>query len=153
MLFDSTHELVGRKNIELFVKGGRGLTALRAPSGKFHLYQFRKPKDPENFNHWCLFAFCRDIDGRWKYTGMLKDTMEFSHTPGSKFSEDSEQFKGAAYIVKMMKNDMDTPMKVYHGGRCSVCGKPLKNKYSLERGMGYRCKKHLLEELTRYNVK
>ena len=153
MLFDKNHRLIGAKNINLYVKGGRGLIALRAPSGKYHLYQFRKPKDPENFDHWCLFAFAKGADGRWKYTGILKDDMEFKHTVKSKYPEDSEEFKGANYVVKMMLNDFNTPMEIYHGGRCSVCGKPLKNKYSLIRGMGYRCKRHLIEELRANNVK
>jgi len=146
-------ELIGKNRINLYVKGGKGTLKLQAPSGNYHIYSFREPMDKDNFDEWVLFAFCKHEDGRWLYVGKLDKDLNFKYTRNSKYGVDSEEFKGAAYIVKLMKQDVNTPMKLFHYGRCSVCGKKLTNDFAIKNGMGYRCRRKLIKELELSGVK
>ena len=136
-------QLTGKKNIERYILGKHAEVTLEAPSGKYYTYQFRYPARSQNneFEKGTKFVYVAVGHKKYEYVGMLKSDRKFYHTRASRYAKNSEQFKGAAYIVKMMNYDFETPMKLYHSGRCSVCGKKLTSPKSIAYGMGPKCSK------------
>jgi len=138
-------QLIGSKVIDQYIRGGKGAVTLKSPSGKHYSYQFRYPVKEQRgeFPRGTMFVYVLVGHRTWQYVGMLKSDRKLHHTRASKFSVDSEIFKGARYIVKMMNFDFDTPMTLMHQGVCSVCGRKLTSPKSIPLGIGPRCLKNL----------
>lgn len=140
---ENAHILKGKQNIWNYLKGGHGVVTLESPQGKYYTYCFKKPKSPDKFALGTLFAYVIEGKNEYKYVGMLDMKRGFRKTTNSEYDESSEQFKGAKYIVLMAAKDFDTPMKLYHEGVCSCCGKRLTKPESIEAGIGPTCAKLL----------
>ena len=130
--------LVGKEAIRRYILGGKGVVTLKSPSGVHHTYSFRFPREPEKFPEDTYFVYVMNSETDWDYIGMLQRG-SLRTTCMSRYAHSNPLFKGAAYIVKMMTSDMDTPMMLYHEGVCSICGKRLTNPKSLEIGIGPVC--------------
>ena len=138
-----SHRLVGADTIKNYILGGKGVVTLKSPTGVHHTYAFRPPNHPENFDANTLFVYVLVGEHKWKYVGMVEGS-KYRNTRHSTYTRNYSISKGAAYIVKMMYDQLlNTPMELYHEGCCSVCGKPLTNPASLAAGMGPRCRKML----------
>lgn len=145
MYHDNAHVLEGCEAIWNYIKGGHGVVTLESPSGKHYTYCFKKPLSPEKFDKITLFAYCIEGKHQYRYVGMLS-RKGFRKTAHSEYETNSEQFKGAAYIIKMAMKDFKTCMTLYHEGVCSVCGKRLTKPESIVRGIGPHCFKHIMEQ-------
>ena len=139
---ENSHQLEGHEAVWNYIKGGHGVVTLQSPSGKHYTYCFKKPKNPEKFDLFTLFAYCIEGKHQYRYVGMLS-RKGFRKTTNSEYEVDSEQFKGARFIVKMALHDFDTPMVLYHEGVCSCCGKKLTKPESIIRGIGPQCFKSM----------
>lgn len=136
---ESKHILKNHVDISDYINGGHGVVTLQAPSGNHHTYLFKKPHSSSKFKEGTLFVYCFDGKSDCGYVGMW-DTRNFRKTTNSEYEEDTDQFKGAKYIMYMSMKDFDTPMKLYHEGVCCRCGRQLTTPESIERGMGPVCK-------------
>ena len=140
MYHENSHILKNHVDIYEYIHGGHGVVTLQAPGGKHFTYCFKKPHRESNFREGTLFAYCIEGKNEYNYVGMY-DVKSFRKTANSEYDEDSEQFKGAQYIIYMSLKDFNTPMKLYHEGVCCLCGKKLTNPESIERGIGPQCVK------------
>ena len=142
---ESSYELKDAEAIRTYLLGGKGIVTLQAPSGKYHVCAFNKPRNEEAFPDGTLFIYSQVNKGRWLYCGMLDEALNFRLTRASAWDNDCEITKGARYIINMMKGVIkDTPMKLYHAGVCSVCGRQLKDPDSILMGIGPKCRKKVL---------
>lgn len=139
---EMAHRLVGKEAIWNYIKGGHGVVTLESPSGKHYTYCFKKPKSPDKFDAVTLFAYCLEGKHQYNYVGMVT-RKGFRHTTNSEYDEDSEQFKGARYIIYMAAKDFETPMKLYHEGVCSCCGRQLTKPESIISGIGPICARQI----------
>lgn len=138
-----SHELVGSERIKNYIYGGKAVVTLKSPSGVHHTYVFEKPLEPTQFPNDVIFVYALHGKGTQFYIGMIENE-KFRLTKHSRFINDAPIVKGARYIMRMIHYpNLKTPMKLYHEGTCSVCGRPLTHPKSLEFGMGYKCRKHL----------
>ena len=129
-----------RKTLRNCMYGGKGEVCLVAPSGKGHTYRFSKPRNSEQFPGDVIFVSVLH-DGQPFYIGMI-EKQKFRLTQNSRFEEDCESVKGAKYLMDMVNSDAffeQSPMKVFHNGRCSVCGRSLDSERSIRDGIGKRC--------------
>lgn len=135
---ENSHILRNMIDISNYIHGGHGVVTLVAPDGVYHTYMFKKPYGTDKFKDGTLFAYCLEGKNRCNYVGMW-DTRNFRKTTNSEYEEDTDQFRGARYIIYMSLKDFNTPMKLYHEGVCCRCGRPLTTPESIERGMGPVC--------------
>ena len=137
--------LMHADDILRYISGGRGVVKLEAPSGNCHYYVFRRPVNPSRFPDDVLFVYALHDFEKEFYLGMI-ERGQFRLTSNSRFLPDTDIVKGAYYIIRMAKSDTFTsrsPMKLYHEGMCSVCGRPLTDHDSLRIGLGRHCKKRV----------
>ena len=150
MILTTYHEcsskLDGKDNIKNYVLQGRGVVTLKSPTGKHHSYFFKKPVHESNFPEGTRFVYTLGSGAIWHYTAMLEyDHKIIRPTFNSYYSELTEEFQGAKYIVKMMNKDMsNSPMELYHEGVCANCGRKLTNPKSLKTGFGPKCYKKVI---------
>lgn len=141
---ESSYELRDRNVIREYCLGGKAIVTLLSPTGKYHSYYICTPwmEDKDEFSDTIRFVYVLNKLHRWVYLGELcNDGQFFRKTKNSKYMSGSEEFKGMVYIVKLMNKDVKTPMKLYHAGCCSRCGRKLTDPISIERGFGTKCYK------------
>lgn len=139
----SAHVLKGAEAIREYCMGGNAIVTLTSPTGVHYTYYLRAPwhEDKDAFTSDVRFVYCLGTDSKWFYVGGLYDNGKlFRSTKGSSISARSPAFKGAAYLVKMMNLDFETPMIVQHEGCCARCGRRLTDPISIERGIGPKCR-------------
>lgn len=142
---NSSFELVGKDAICKYLSGGKGIVTLKSPTGVSRTYSFQVPRY-DRFPDGTMFIYARISSGIWQYIGMLDSNIEFRLTRASHYPADHPITKGAAYIVNMMNGRItSTPMKLYHGGTCSVCGRRLTSINSIIDGMGRTCRRRWME--------
>ena len=143
---ESSRELKGRETISNYIYGGNAVVKLEAPSGKSHTYVFSKPRNTGIFPDDVLFVYALHEGVQQFYVGMVENR-RFRLTQNSRFLPDTEIVRGAAYIMRMANTPgFQTPMKLYHMGICSRCGRHLTSEDSLETGIGPKCRKLLDNE-------
>lgn len=127
-----------------YVKGGRGIITLEnTKSGVHKTYEFRRPNNPEDFRDDVLFVYVLTSDNNWLYVGMYTwRNSYFKLTRNSKFGYQHPIVKGAIYLAKIIRNNKEeiNPMRVFHEGICSVCGRKLTTPKSIEYGIGPKCR-------------
>ena len=141
---ETSHTLTGADTIKNYCMGGHAIVTLSSPTGVHHTYFIRAPwkNDKNNFSEDTRFVYTLHSNGKWLYVGqMCKNGTVFRRTKNSYFDESHPVFKGANYILRMMKENFDTPMVLRHEGCCSRCGRRLTDPDSIERGMGRHCSK------------
>lgn len=145
-MFNTHHEsssrLIGMNNIRNYLYGGKGIVTLESPTGKYHTYAFERPKKKNVFDPSVLFVHVKIDSGYWRYIGMV-NSYGFHTTAKSEMSINSDEVRGAKYIVSMSRYEGESPMKLYHEGVCAVCGRKLTTPKSIARGVGPRCAKIL----------
>lgn len=141
---ESSYELTEPEDILNYVRGGKGIVTLQSPTGVHRTYAFMLPRHPNEFKDGTMFVYTQTSNNIWMYVGMLNQNNDFRLTCGSHYSYNHPISKGAFYIVKMMTGRIEnSPMKLYHAGICSVCGRKLTNPKSIELGIGRKCKKRV----------
>ncbi len=143
---ESSYELTTSESIRKYLTGGKGIVTLQSPTGIHHTYAFTAPRERDKFPDNTLFVYSQVSSNEWLYCGMLDSRFQFKLTRASTWSNDCEIVKGAKYISRWMRNEIKTtPMKLYHAGVCSVCGKKLTHPKSILLGVGPRCRKKYYE--------
>lgn len=144
LMLDST-------KIHRYIHGGKGEVTLVNPNSmNCHTYAFSAPSDPKSFPPGTIFIYAIH-EGHRMYLGML-DGPRVRLTRKSTFGDNTDIVKGARYIVAMAnRQDLvdKQQMKLYHCGRCALCGRRLRGMRSIKRGMGSKCMKYYNEELTK----
>lgn len=135
-------KLEGHETIRNYILGGRGVVTLKSPSGVHHTYAFHRPRNASEFPEDVLFVYALHDRSKLFYVGMIENGV-FRLTRHSRFLPDTPIVKGAYYIMRMARQDIDTPMELYHEGMCSVCGRPLTNPKSIKSGVGPKCKNRI----------
>ena len=133
------------------IMGGKGSVCLVAPSMKAHTYHFLKPRNESKFPDNTIFVYVIHEDHMY-YIGMISHHT-FKLTANSAFDEDTESVKGAKYIMRMVNEPgliASTPMKIYHNGKCAVCGRSLDSEKSIASGVGPKCLHKLKSKLNVY---
>ncbi len=128
--------------------GGRGYVCLVAPSNKGHAYKFNKPQNRDQFPDDVIFVSVLH-ESKYFYIGMI-ERGKFRLTKNSRFDEDTESVKGVKYLMRMIDEDKffeSSPMRVYHSGRCSVCGRKMASSKAIKAGAGPKCLKKLRDRL------
>lgn len=143
---ENSGELKGHLDIQNYLHGGKGVVTLLSPSGKHHTYSFRYPLEQDKFPEGTMFVYSLMREHVWMYVGMLQSNGRFRRTQFSKFNEDSPIVKGAKFISRMMREDFDHPMRLYHEGVCSICGRRLTSPKSIRQGIGPKCLRYLLRD-------
>ena len=138
--------LTTAQDINRFIHGGKGICTLEAPWGTNHTYLFAKPENSDVFPDDVVFVYAVH-ESKHFYIGMIEQN-KFRLTRNSRFLADNEITKGAAYIVKMANSEAlvrDTPMVLYHNGRCARCGRMLPTTLDRENktGFGRKCLKYV----------
>lgn len=145
---ESSHKLEGSETISNYIYGGRGVVTLKAPSGKQHRYVFARPKNPNVFPDDVLFVYALHDRIKMFYVGMV-ERRQFRLTHSSRFLPDTEIVKGARHIMKMANiPEFKTAMSLYHEGVCCFCGRQLTSEKSIETGIGPKCKKLRLKQIS-----
>lgn len=138
----SAHRLEGKEAIKNYCMGGNAIVTLTSPSNVHYSYYIRSPwmEDKDDFNKDIRFVYVMNSSNKWMYVGELcNNGSAFRKTKNSQYWEDSPEFKGMQYVVKMMNKDFNTPMILQHEGCCSRCGRRLVDPVSIERGLGPKC--------------
>ena len=139
---ESSHVLIGSQTIRDYCMGGNAIVTLASPTHVHHTYYIRAPwkEDKDEFASDIRFVYHKERNGRWTYVGEIcNNGTKFRKTKSSRYYETDKIFKGAAYVVKMMNRDFETPMILQHEGCCSRCGKRLTDPVSIQRGLGPNC--------------
>lgn len=121
--------------------GRYGIVCLVAPTGKAHTYKFMKPREEAMFPDDVRFVYALH-ETAYFYLGMIEKD-KFRLTQHSRFEDDTETVKGAKYLMKMANDESffaSSPMKCYHSGKCSVCGRKLVGEKSIKAGIGTKCR-------------
>ena len=131
------------------IYGGHGTVCLVSPSSKAHTYRFNKPLNRDDFPDDVYFVYVLH-ETKYFYIGMIERN-KFRLTKNSRFGEDTESVKGAKYLMQMSSDDAfftKSPMKVFHSGRCAICGRRMRSKKSIENGVGPKCLRRLQDKLS-----
>lgn len=142
---NSSHEFTDSKILNDYLLGGNAVVVLEAPSGKKHTYKYSRPKNADSFPDDVRFVYALHDQVKELYIGMI-ELDKFRLTKHSRFLTDTEIVKGANYIENLRHNQefMDkSPMKIYHMGTCSRCGRELTDEKSIMRGFGPKCYRRL----------
>lgn len=129
--------------------GGKGVVCLVAPSNKAHTYRFNKPRNKDQFPDDVIFVSVLH-ENKYFYIGMI-ERYRFRITKNSRFEEDTESVKGAKFLTTLLNDETkfnDTIMKMYHSGRCAVCGRKLDSEKGIRYGVGSKCLRKLKERLS-----
>lgn len=133
-----------------YIIGGKSEIILASPSGISKRYFFKKndhpPKDDKSLAD-KYFVSVR-LNKKFEYIGYLihelwDNNFKVFHTSGSHVAIDSQEWGGLKCLVQLLNNQNSfshTPMKLYHSGVCSVCGRRLTTPESLQHGMGPVCR-------------
>ena len=137
-------ELQTPEEIYQYLSGGEGIVTLLSPTGVHRVYAFNKPRCASKFPKDVLFVYVQVSSGLWIYVGMWIQHKGFYLTRASNYFADSPIVKGIEYIIKMATGKITrTPMKLFHCGVCSICGRKLTSPKSIARGMGPECRKRV----------
>ena len=120
--------------------GGKGLICLVSPSTKAHTYRFNKPRNSADFPDDVIFVSVLH-ENKYFYIGMI-ERKKFRLTRNSRFEEDTESVRGAKFLVGLLNDEnafKSTKMKMYHSGRCAVCGRKLNSQRAIKCGVGGKC--------------
>mgnify|MGYP001294597965 FL=1 len=139
-------ELTTLEKVMTYIFGGRSLfTLISLKSGKHLVFQVKK--DKKNFKLFYVWSRVTEPNTRrtaLKYLGMIiYDLKEnrFTKTTKSAGIEGDLHFKVFSWYWNMLNkhNRLPTTAKLYHHGRCAVCGRKLTDPESIERGIGPIC--------------
>lgn len=129
-----------RDNFKGFLLGGKCETTITSnKTGKQYTYYLEKSdKDNEMYFLHVMYEY-----KKYQYAGLLivkKDGVKFKRGTRGKLTEDSNSVKAIVWVLNRAVQDksMDK-VKIYHLGRCGVCGRELTDQESIERGIGPVC--------------
>lgn len=140
---ESSHRFTDSSLLNQYIYGGRAVVTLESPSGQKHTYVYAIPKNSESFPPDVRFVYALHDGVKEFYIGMI-EMDKFRLTRNSRFLPDTDIVKGAQYIenLRHAQTFLDkSPMKIYHEGICSRCGRKLIDPKSIERGFGPKCRK------------
>lgn len=141
---DAKWELTNSEDIYSYISGGEGVVTLQSPSGVHKIYAFNKPRCADAFPKNVLFVYVQSSKGLWIYVGMWVQGKGFYVTRASIYKINHPTVKGVKYIINMAEGKIkDSPMKLYHCGVCSICGRRLTSPKSIAQGIGPKCKKYV----------
>ena len=162
---NEAYRMTDSEVLERYMYGNKCRLTLVSPSLVAHTYEFSLPNNKSEFPEDVRFVYSihttPEKTVQKYYLGMMENG-QFRLTKHSRFLEDSDVVKGAKYIVKLATNQTffnNTPMKLYHNGRCARCGKLLDSARSIKDGYGKKCLKmqiihrmeHRVEGLKEYS--
>lgn len=142
------YKITSTDTLKNCIYGGRGIVCLVAPSNKAHTYRFSKPKNTSDFPEDVIFVTVLH-ERKYFYIGMIEKG-KFRRTKNSRFEEDNESVKGAKYLVELASNETafnNTPMRMFHAGKCAVCGRKLDSARGIAQGVGPKCIRKLNSKL------
>ena len=138
------YQITSKEALRNCMYGGQGLVCLVAPSNKAHTYKFSKPKNSDEFPDDIIFVSVLH-ETKYFYIGMIERS-RFRLTKNSRFNEDTESVKGAKYLMQMVNDDdffTSAKMRVFHSGRCAVCGRKMRSEKAIRYGVGPKCLRRL----------
>lgn len=92
---------------------------------------------------WFVYARLDHVED-WAYLGHLDEARVFHQGRKCEFNDSSPILKCFKYIWDLAHmEDLDSRIKIWHDGICSVCGRTLKDEKSVEIGIGPECLKSL----------
>jgi len=130
------------------MRGGNGVVCLVAPTLKAHTYRFKKPRNEDKFPDDVVFVYVLH-ESAYYYIGMIEGN-SFRLTQNSRFIEDTESVRGAKYLMRMINEEgffEASPMRVYHHGKCAVCGRKMRSAKAIMAGVGPKCLRRLQAKL------
>lgn len=127
------NEVLG--NYKEFILGGKAeFTIFQEPNiqVKYRVYA--------NDNKTCWFVYTEPNDSKdTVYQGYLKRDLSFN--VGARGMQNYNQVAVNALLwVLKHKGNMPDKVHIYHHGKCSVCGRKLKDAESLKYGIGPTCR-------------
>lgn len=147
---ESSHQFTNSEMLNQYIMGGRAVVTLESPQGKKHTYVYATPRNSESFPPDVRFVYALHGGVKEFYIGMI-EMGRFRLTRNSRFVSDTEIVKGARYIEDLRSSQAfldKSPMKIYHEGICSRCGRKLIDPKSIERGFGPKCRRKLGSEIS-----
>lgn len=143
---DKKYRIQDAEVLKKYIHSEYGVLTLTDPTETVsHSYIFRRPKRGSGFPPDVCFAFCIHADTLF-YLGIVEQGV-FRLTKRSRFAEDTDIVKGAAYIVKMTYKPglaEKSPMILTHSGHCARCGRPLTSEFGIKYGFGRKCIRHVV---------
>lgn len=142
---ESSHQFTDSALLNQYIMGGRAVVTLESPEGKKHTYVYAFPRNSESFPPDVRFVYALHGGVKEFYIGMI-EMGRFRLTRNSRFLPDTEIVKGAKYIENLRTSQTflsKSPMKIYHEGICSRCGRKLVDPKSIERGFGPKCRRKI----------
>lgn len=118
-------------NIKEFILGGKAdFTIFQEPNIEFKYYVRRN----DNGSVWFIYV------GK-EYQGYIHKSDLYTVKFGNKRPEqvNEKALKGLIWVLKHADN-LPSAVHVYHHGKCSVCGRKLKDAESLMYGIGPTCR-------------
>lgn len=125
-----TYQLTDIAAISSFIRGGNATFTIKSLTSCAHYtYNIRK-KSGSNIYF---------ITTNNNYLGYLKDN-EVRLTAKSNFDATSPEVVAIRFLLSnLAAGHINKNLAFYHEGRCCVCGRPLTDPASIERGIGPTC--------------
>lgn len=130
-----------RGDIKKFIFGGMSeFTIINLKSNKFMRYKVVVARN----NPHVFFVSC-ERNGKYVYAGnfkVYKDKLEYDKGLKGTLDSSSVEIKSVFWVIANEKK-LGEVIEVLHHGKCSVCGRPLKDAESIMRGIGPICLKKI----------
>jgi hypothetical protein len=129
-------------NVREFILGGKSeFTIFNVVNGIGYKYHIKSNKE---YSMWFISV---KLAGSFRYAGFIKKDANgrLVYCRGKKGSMDGNNtaIKGLLWTIDRSDRIPFDKVKIIHHGRCAVCGKPLTDELSIERGIGPICYKRV----------
>ena len=124
---------------KLFIKAGHAIfTVENVKTGNRFTFKVSKHKEKDLWFVGVLSGPKNTSD--YQYLGTIFDK-DFRLTRKSRMSEAAQSYKVFKWVNDILNNGEDLPedVKIYHAGRCGICGRTLTVPESIECGFGPVC--------------
>ncbi len=131
------HKMTDTEAIRKFIYGGKAVFTIRSQtSGKHWSFSIRETKKKDGF-----FVFGLGYQQEFSYMGLIKHD-RYHITANSQYSSDNERHLIIAHLLEYIRRGaLHKKFEFFHEGKCGVCGRPLTDPESIERGLGPVCAK------------
>lgn len=127
-------------NKAIFMLGGNATFTLKnEKTGNRYTFKVRQSK--KNKPHWVSVMTGSDNEHSYTFLGSIINK-NYRHSRKSRILPTAQSAKVFEWAFpRILSDNLPSPVKMYHEGRCGVCGRKLTVPESIENGIGPSCAK------------